>query len=350
MKAWVFRAGGKPSAVLRLEQDYPRPIPKGKQLIIKVHAAALNPVGWKSMSTFPLSTLHKKPSVPESDFAGTVAGGALDGTGFSIGDEVFGITPADVVSKTGHGTLAEYTLVEPAQVVKKPKNISFEQAAAFPLAGLTAWHAIVDTGVIKKGGDSKRVFINGGTGAVGIQAIQIAKLHGAHVTVSCSSGESASLVKSLGADETIDYKSVSLPSHLSSNNSLASGKAFDLIFDAVGSHTLFAASAAFLKPDGKYLDIAGGIHFDSLSDSINTLIALFNQLLRPRFLGGTPRKFQILLVPAAKMGAQLQQAADLLESKDLRTVIDSTYKFEDALAAYERQMSGRSKGKVVVSI
>ena len=224
---------------------------------------------------------------------------------------------------------------------------------------MTAWHAIVDTGVIKKGGDSKRVFINGGTGAVGIQAIQvcpfvlrfpfaglisssqIAKLHGAHVTVSCSSGESASLVKSLGADETIDYKSVSLPSHLSSNNSLASGKAFDLIFDAVGSHTLFAASAAFLKPDGKYLDIAGGIHFDSLSDSINTLIALFNQLLRPRFLGGTPRKFQILLVPAAKMGAQLQQAADLLESKDLRTVIDSTYKFEDALAAYERQMSGR---------
>ena len=143
------------------------------------------------MSTFPLSTFHKKPAVPESDFAGTVAGGAIDGTGFKVGDEVFGrvatlidcrnrslifrcasIIPADVVSRTGHGTLADYAVVEAKQVVKKPKNISFEEAAAFPLAGLIAWHAIVDTGGLKKGGEQKRVFINGGTGAVGIQAIQ----------------------------------------------------------------------------------------------------------------------------------------------------------------------------------
>ena len=143
------------------------------------------------MSTFPLSTFHKTPAVPESDFAGTIAGGALDGTSFVVGDEVFGfvgdnlepnlaltvrfdrIIPADVVSKTGNGTLGEYTVVEPAQVVKKPKNISFEQAAAFPLAGLTAWHALVDVGGLKKGGEQKRVFINGGTGAVGIQGIQV---------------------------------------------------------------------------------------------------------------------------------------------------------------------------------
>lgn len=174
-----------------------------------------------------------------------------------------------------------------------------------------------------------------------IVLLQIAKIYGAHVTVSCSSGESESLVKSLGADETIDYKSVSLPSHLSTVNSLASGKAFDIIFDPVGDKALFAASPAFLKPEGQYLDLAGGIHFDSLSDTISTLLGLFNQLIRPRFLGGTPRKFKMLLVPAAKMRGQLQQAANLLESKDLRTVIDSTYKFEDALKAYERQMSGR---------
>lgn len=348
MKAWVFRAGGKPTSVLKLESDYPRPTPGAGQLLIQVKAISLNPVGWKSMSLFPIRLLQKKPGVPESDFAGIVVGGDLDQSGFKVGDEVFGITPADVVTKSGQGTLAEYTVVD-RTVVKKPASLSFEDAASFPLAGLTAWHALVDVGGLVKGGPQKRVFINGATGGVGLWGIQIAKAYGAHVVATCSEG-SEQLVKSLGADETIDYKSVDLPSHLTKNYSVKEGKAFDIVFDPIGSQPLFAATPAFLTPTGPYLDLMGGIHLDSLSSALHSVYGLVNHLARPRLLGGTPRAFKMLLLPADKMRAQLEEAAGMLERGELKAVIDSTYKFEDAHKAYEKQMSGRAKGKVIITV
>lgn len=229
--------------------------------------------------------------------SGIVAGGKLEGTPFKLGDEVLGITPAETVAKTGNGALAEYTLVEPNALVKKPSNISYVEAASFPLAGLTAWWALVNTAQVKQG---SRVLINGATGAVGAWGTQIAKAKGAYVVVTCS-GESESLAKKLGADEVIDYKSVNLVQHLKEHYSIKDGKGFDAIFDPVGQQHVFAASASYLKPDGVYLDLFGGVHLDSISAVISTATGLFNSALRPRFLGGVPRTFKMLMLPAHKM-------------------------------------------------
>lgn len=97
MKAWVFTKSGQPSDILHIRTDWPRPIPTGKQILVKVHAASLNPIGWQTMTTFPLTLLQKKPAVPGSDFSGVVEGGDLEGSGFKVGDEVFGIVPYDDV-------------------------------------------------------------------------------------------------------------------------------------------------------------------------------------------------------------------------------------------------------------
>lgn len=352
-RAWVLRRTGKPRDVLQLEEDYQIPVPKSSQILIKVHAVALNPGGWKAFSVPPLSFVHKTPAVPEFDFSGVIAGGTLDGTGYVMGQEVFGISPFEGpngVMKVGQGALAQYTVAEPATFVAKPSNITHAEAAAFPIAGLTAFVSLVNHGGLKLG-DGKRIFVNGGSGGIGSWAVQIAKAYGAYVVTTCSP-ESQSLVNSLGADGTIDYRSVhpSLSAHLAS---IYSTSKFDLFFDTVGTDVsaLYAASPSYLKPDGIYLDIAGAAHImDSVYSALTTILGMINRILRPAFLGGTPRKYLPITFWATSMTNELKESAELLASGKIKAPIDHIYAFEDALQGYDRQMSGRSKGKLIISV
>ncbi|KAL8292550.1 hypothetical protein RQP46_001162 [Phenoliferia psychrophenolica] len=282
--AWVFKKAGAPANVLRLEPAWPVPTPGPGEVLVRVSAAALNPIGYKSMMVFPLTLGQKKPSVPESDVAGTVAGGDLGGK-FALGDEVFGITPADKVMKTGRGALAEYTVVDAKLLVKKPANISAAEAAAFPLAGLTAYTAL-EAGGLKRGA-GQRVFINGGSSGTGSWAIQIAKEFGAEV-VTTFSDDSETVVKSLNPTASINYHSVNLIEHLSKEYA---DKPFDLIFDTVGLGALYHASPKFLAPTGVYVDIAGSNSFKSASDVFWIALGMMNKLARPVWLGGTPRRY-----------------------------------------------------------
>lgn len=156
MRAWVYRTKGKPADVLRLEPDYPKPVPTSSQVLVRVKAAGLNPIGYKSMYVAPLKFSQKVPSVPEQDVAGVVEGGDLEGTGLKLGDEVFGLLPIQETNKTCKGALAEYTVIDKANVMRKPASLSFEETASFPLALLTAYWALVTTGELQKG---TRVFI-----------------------------------------------------------------------------------------------------------------------------------------------------------------------------------------------
>ncbi|KAK4046083.1 hypothetical protein OIV83_006363 [Microbotryomycetes sp. JL201] len=342
MKAWA----GKPTDVLKLESDYPKPSPAGKKLLVEVHAVALNPVAWKTMGTAPLCWAHKKPAVPEADIAGKLVDGDVSGTNLKIGDEVIGFIPYNTIMKHGQGGLAEFTLVESHLVKKKPANVSFEEAASLPLTALTAWQALIDTGKLTEA-DGKRVFINGGSGGVGAYAVQIAKAFGAYV-VTTKSESSKQLVDSLEPAESIDYKSVNLSRHLAENYS--GDKAFDIVFDTVGVPELYINCARFIKPSGTFVDIAGPHLGGGVLSAASTALSFASKAFLPTFLGGNPFKYNIIMLKGLTMGDEFQQLVDLVAKGTVKPLVDSTHKFEDALQAYERQMSSRAKGKVIVKV
>jgi len=202
--------------------------------------------------------------------------------------------------------------------------------------GLTAAEGLIDILHIKAG---QRIFINGGSSAVGAMAIQVAKAEGCHVTASCS-GRKTDTVKGFGADEIIDYTASPLWNQLSS---ATTPYQFDAIFDAIGTAALFTHSAAYLNPKGAYVSV--GFEIDKIFTTIwNILQAQY----RPALLGGTPRKYKFLFMTPSKKN--LQYLADLASQGKLTVPVDSEYALEDALKAYERIMTGRANGKVVVNI
>ncbi|SCV74384.1 BQ2448_6816 [Microbotryum intermedium] len=348
MQAWVFKKKGAPSEVLRKVENWPKPVPKGKQVLVKIHAVSLNPIGWKGMGVFPISALQKVPSIPEADLSGTISGGNLEGTGFALGDAVFGQIPYADIFKTGGGVLAEYAVIDHDLLVKKPDNISFEEAASFPLAGLTAWYVLGRLAGLKKdqGGEQKRVFINGGSGGVGAYAVQIARLLGAFVVTTCSDA-SLSYVESLKPNDVINYRQVDLAQELTKRYS---SQPFDLIFDTVGID-LHKDSPKFLKAGGPgYIDIAGPHMTGSFMSTISSVSTMLYRMAWPRILGGTPRKYRFAGMPASEMVPELKQAAEFFKDGSLKPMVDSVHSFDDALKAYERQMSSRAKGKVIVKV
>src|SRR5579872_6792596 len=213
MKAIVRHRYGT-ADVLELE-NLPKPIPSDGEVLIRVHAAALNPYDWHMMrgTPWPLRLFFglRKPKNIRlgADVAGTVVGLGKDATQFRLGDDVFG---------AADGSLGEYVCAPVSTVARKPENISHEEAAAVPIAALTALQALRDKGEVKSG-DS--VLINGASGGVGTFAVQIAKWFGARVTAVCS-GRNAELVRSIGADSVIDY---------TREDFAASSDRHDVIFD-----------------------------------------------------------------------------------------------------------------------
>ncbi|GAA5867278.1 hypothetical protein JCM8547_003145 [Rhodosporidiobolus lusitaniae] len=346
MKAWVFRKTGEPQDILKLEQDYEKPKPGKGQVLLRVHAASLNPVGWKAMGMAPLRWMQKTPGVPENDVAGVIEGGDTSGCDYNVGDAVFGLVPADQTMKTGKGVLAEYTLADKNLVVKKPDNVSFEEASSFPLTTFTSFWAMQKVGGLKKGAGT-RFFINGGSGGVGVYAVQLAKAYGAYVVTTCSP-PSRSLVESLGPDEIIDYKSANLVDQLAERFGVKE-KPFDIVFDTVGHNAeLYYQSARFLSPKGVFVDIAGP-HMDGSASSLLTASLDFaHRLFRPTWLGGVPRRYVFGMMKPTKENLVGMQG--LIRDGKLKPVIDEVFPFEAALRAYDRQKGGRSKGKVVVSV
>lgn len=332
-RTWLQTRRGRPEQVLVLEEEHAVPRPGPGQVLVRVKACALNPVGHKVMGLAPWPVV-KLPMIPEQDFSGTVVD--ANGTQWVNGAEVLGWTEMSTKFMNGKGAMSEYVAVEAASIIPKPSQVPFNVAAGLTTVGLTAYRTLyTPTHPIRSG---QSVLINGGSSSVGIAAIQIAKISGAKKIVTICSSEKTNFVKSLGADEVLDYKSSPLVSQLIQRYS---GEPFDLIVDAVGGPEIFLASTPYLKENGAFVTVSA-----SMSTAINTVRAMFT----PTFMGGVRRKF--ILEGAKWDDATMKQMASWIAEGKMSIPIDSTYKSDHAgvLAAYAKLMGNKAKGKVIVEL
>ncbi|EAU88249.1 hypothetical protein CC1G_03921 [Coprinopsis cinerea okayama7 len=337
-KAWVSVSQGTPEKSLQLKSDWP----VNKQLkpghvLVKTQAGALNPVGWKKMKYLP-NFIAKRPYVPEHDFAGIIVD--ENDSHFKKGDEVFGWASVQYGFSSRQGSLAEYVSVPTHEVVLRPPNIKPIQAAGIALAALTALGAL-DEANLEEG---QTLFVNGGSTAVGSFAIQLAKLRGARV-VAVASGKNEKYVRDLGADEFIDYTKVGpLHEYLAKN---PPSPKYNLILEAVGIYdpSLYTYSKSYLAPNGIYTSVGPMPNRDlkSLWDTLRMAT-----IVLPSFLTGFKAKFGMTSVENKEN--RLERLRQLLEEGKLKPLVDSVYNFEDALKAYERILTGRATGKVVVKV
>jgi NADPH:quinone reductase-like Zn-dependent oxidoreductase len=323
MKAIVHRCYGSPD-IIRLE-DIPKPIAQDDEILVRVHAASVNPLDWHYLEGTPylvrMDGGFGKPENPRLgvDFSGTVEAVGKNVTHFKAGDEVFG---------GKFGALAEYVAVREARAVAlKPANVSHEQAAAVAIAGITALQGLRDKGHIHAG---QNVLVNGASGGVGTFAVQIAKSFGANVTGVCST-QNVELVRSIGADHVIDY---------TLEDFTQGTLRYDLILDNVSTHSLLDYKRV-MSPNGVYVMIGStdpGHWFGWLVKPVEAW------LLSP-FTG---QKFGMILAELDK--ADLAILGGLMESGKVTPVIDRTYKLSEAAEALRYLEKGHARGKVVVTV
>jgi NADPH:quinone reductase-like Zn-dependent oxidoreductase len=322
MKAAVYRRYGPPD-VLQIK-DVEKPAPMDNEVLIKVRAASVNPldelIRGKPYIVRAMTGL-RKPKVTRlgADLAGHVEAVGRNVTQFKPGDEVFGTSRG--------GTFAEYVCADEKKLAVKPANLTFEQAAAVPVAAITALQGLRDKGRIQPG---QKVLINGAAGGVGTFAVQIAKSFGAEVTGVCST-RNVEMVRSIGADYVIDY---------TQQDFTKSGQRYDLFFDCVGNHSL-SACRRVLNPKGIYIVVGappGGRWIGPLARLLKTI------LLSP-FVS---RKMITFLASINK--EDLVVLKELMEAKKVTPVIDRRYRLSEVPEAIRYLEEGHARGKVVITL
>jgi NADPH:quinone reductase-like Zn-dependent oxidoreductase len=323
MKGWVHRCYGGPD-ILQFE-DLAKPVAADDELIVKVRAASVNPLDWHMMRGKPylmrlMGSGIGSPTDPllGVDFAGVVDSVGARVTKFKPGDEVFGARD---------GAFSEYVRVrESRNVVHKPSNATFAEAAAIPIAAITALQALRDAGKLEAG---DKVLINGASGGVGTFAVQLAKSFGAEVTAVCS-GRNAELVRSLGADHVIDY----------TKDDFTRGTVrYDLIVDNVMTHPL-SDYRRVLTPQGRFVIIGSKNDGDYLGPIADVLKAKAYDPFASQSFG---------FMMSSMQPEDLVTLRDLMAEGKIRSVIDRTYKMSEVPEAIRYVETGRARGKVVVS-
>ena len=312
-----------PPQVLELVH-VPRPVPAAGELLVKVHAASVNPLDWHVMRGKPfIMRMDSGIGVPKNpkmgvDFSGTVEAVGAGVKTFKVGDDVFG---------GRRGAFAEYLAVNEADVARKPANASHADAAAVPIAAVTALQALRNEGHLKAG---QKVLINGASGGVGTYAVQIAKALGAEVTGVCST-RNVGLVASLGADRVLDYQNVDFT---------RDAARYDLVVDTVGNRSI-GEVLEVLQPQGIYV-VVGAPSNDPWLGPVSKLIAA---KARGSFTDH-PLKFFIADLNATDLG----EVANMMLSGRVKSVIDRTYPLAQVPQAVAYVEEGHARGKVIVSI
>ncbi|MCA1655624.1 MAG: NADP-dependent oxidoreductase [Pseudonocardiaceae bacterium] len=297
MRAISARAAGDPEVLTEIELD--RPTPGPVEILVRVHAAGVNPIDWKARAR-GATFAGPAPFVPGYDVSGVVEAVGLGVRMYAPGDEVFGMP----LFPQPPGAYAEYVVAPPRQFTRKPDKLDHATAAGLPLAGLTAWQSLVDQADIQPG---QRVLIHAAAGGVGHLAVQIAKTKGAYV-IGTASAAKHDLVRGLGADEVIDY---------TKEDFTAATGDLDVVVDPIGGDYT-PRSASLLRPGG-------------------TLVTLSD-----------PAEPHFLLVEPDHAG--MLALADLVAKDQLRVVIDSVFPLADAAKAHERGETGRTTGKIVLTV
>lgn len=332
-KCWKMTAIGSPSDPALL-QDLPRPVPAvaPNQVLVKVAAAALNPIDYKLMQG-KVKVMASPPFVAGKDFAGTVhtAGSA---SGFAVGDEVFG--DANVGLDTAGGSLSTYLLVSSDIIAKKPTSMSMEEASSISLVGQT----VLDCLAKASPKEGARVLILGASGGVGTSAVQICKARGLHVIGVCS-GANAELVGSLGADEVIDYTQQDWSASLAEQKVQV---VFDFAPSGASSVESWDKSRLVLEKGGQFITISG--HDPEGAVTVSGIMGGVAKTVWRNTFGD----FKYYLVLKKSEAAKLQQLAALVDEGKLRAVVDQVFPWDEVHAAFAKLMSGRAKGKLVVTV
>lgn len=324
MQAIVYHRYGPPAEVLEF-REIEKPSAAAGEVLIEVRAASVNPYDWHFVRGAPkfirVFTGLRGPKSPRAgaDVAGIVAGVGAGVTRFKPGDRVFGDCK---------GSFAEFACGEESKLARMPQNLSFDQAASVPIAGITALQGLRDCGQVKPG---QRVLINGAAGGVGTFAVQIGKWLGANVVGVCST-RNVAMVQSIGADEVLDY---------TREDFTRFQEEYDVIFDLIGNHPLKAMLRA-LKPRGIFVPCGGGSPDRS---SIELLGMMLGRVVMPPF---TSRK--ITGVFAKINTADLEVLGELLQSGKVKPVLERSYPLRcvgEALGCIE---GGHARGKVTVAV
>ncbi len=314
--------------------EVPTPEINEYEVLAEIHAASINPIDFKIRDgKVKMLLKYEMPLILGNDFSGVITKVGSKVTRFKVGDEIYARPRKNKI-----GTFAEYIAIHEDDIALKPKNLSFEEAASIPLVGLTSYQALHDIMQLQKG---QKILIHAGSGGVGTFAIQLAKIMGATVTTTASEA-GANLVKSLGADEIINYKTEKFEDMLTN---------YDAVFDTIGGTTL-EKSFNIIKSGGNIVSVSGmpntrfGKEFGS--GFFKTLLfSLASKKLTALEKKHNARYSFLFMKPS---GDQLRTIANYIEAGKIKPVIDRVFPFEDAQKAMEYSEAGRAKGKIIVKI
>ena len=316
MKAMVYAKYGPPE-VLHLE-EVEKPMPKDNEILIRVHAASINYYDWRHLGPDPfvmrfmggglLKPMHR---ILGADMAGRVAAIGAGVKGFKPGDEVLG--------EGGYGGFAEYACAEEKRFVLKPAGLTFEDAAAMPMAALTALQGLRDKGRIQAG---QKVLVNGASGGVGTFAVQIAKSYGTEVTGVCRNSK-MDLVRSIGADHVIDYAQEDVTK--------TKGR-YDLIFDAAAFRSVLTYKR-ILRSGGTYV-IAGG----SMARIFQTIFISKTVAQNMKFIVASVKQEDLLFI------------LELMRAGKVRSIVDKRFPLSETAEAFRYFKEGRTRGKIVITV
>ncbi|CAH0191527.1 NADP-dependent oxidoreductase [Chryseobacterium sp. Bi04] len=331
MKAYIIKKYTKDGLQLA---DVPMPKAGDNDVLVEVHSASLNLLDSKiKKGEFKLLLPYKFPLILGHDVAGIVTQVGKKVSKFKVGDEVY-----SRVQDFRIGTFAEYIAINESDVALKPKNLTMEESASIPLVALTAWQALVENANLKKG---QKVFIQAGSGGVGTIAIQLAKYFGATVATTAST-KSFELLKSLGADVVIDYKTQDFETML---------KDYDVVLNSQDNKTL-EKSISILKPGGKVISISGPPTPEFANEIglpwyLKIVLSLLSLGIRKK---AKKQHVDFFFLFMRANGSQLDKITQLIEADVIKPVIDKIYTFEQTPDALKYVESGRAKGKVVIKV
>ncbi len=331
MKAWTRTKYGGPEVLT--VKDVPISEPGDNDLQIQVRAASVNPANYYVLRGNPylvrvVTGLFKPTSTRlGSDIAGVVTKVGSQVTQFKIGDEVFGSVEENFGREVDRA-YGEFTVTTEARLVQKPANVSFEEAAAVPMAGMTAWQGLFDEGKLRTGDE---VLITGASGGIGSMAVQIAKAENARVTAICGT-KNVEFVRSLGADRVIDY---------TTQDYLAEKQRYDLFLDVAATRSIRNCRYV-LKPNGRYV-MVGSPTLGGFMGPILPIIKLhLAAIFSPKGeLNGVSQKIR---------KADLEGLRQLLASGKLKPAVSKVYPFEQLPEAIAQVASGHTRGKIVISM
>lgn len=284
--------------------DVERPEPKADEILVKIHAASVNPVDWKIRDGKGEKFGMKLPSILGADFAGTVEEMGAEIKKFKKEDEVYG--------KILIGCYAEYVIVKEGELSKKPKNLDYEKAASIPMGALTSWQAIFETAKLKSG---QKILIHAASGGVGSMAVQLAKAKGAYV-IGTASGSNKDFVKGLGADEFIDYTSTNFEDVVSD---------VDVVYDTIGGDTQ-KRSFQVLKE--------GGFLVSLVEDPSKELLKKY--------------KVEGKVIASVANAEQLEEITQLIEEEKVKTHVEKVFPLSEAKKAQKLSKEGHVRGKIIL--